>query len=308
MEWIAQRGTGWVFDIVGSYQAGLYPEHLPLNLIAFAELISVNEQRRTATWACAEQLLKDAAAPSPLSDARVILPGLSPHASYTTDEQLLDNAVARSIESNLPIAMHVAETREELSWLQYRDEPLGSFLSPHSDELHNSKSFREIEKIITMLSMARRTLLIHGNYLDSCRLAQIAEHRERFALVYCPRTHAAFGHPTHPISEAIRKGIAVFLGTDSLASNPDLDVWSEMQFVRREHPWIDGNVIWSMATSSPRRFMGLEPMDGGLVVGSPAVFAKLPVPENNCKSDDLCDLLLRSECTAERIEDSMLRD
>ena len=51
------------------------------------------------------------------------------------------------------------------------------------------------------------------------------------SIVYCPRTHAAFGHPPHPFRDFLARGVRVALGTDSLASNPDLDLLAEARFV-----------------------------------------------------------------------------
>src|SRR5207244_1544586 len=48
--------------------------------------------------------------------------------------------------------------------------------------------------------------------------------------------HAAFGHPPHPFRQFMDKGTNVALGTDSLASNPDLDMLAEMRFLHERHP------------------------------------------------------------------------
>ena len=65
-------------------------------------------------------------------------------------------------------------------------------------------------------------LFVHGNYLaPSTRVPRNS------TVVYCPRTHAAFGHPPHPFRDFLARGVRVCLGTDSLASNPDLDILAE---------------------------------------------------------------------------------
>ena len=43
-----------------------------------------------------------------------IAPGLSPHAPYSTHPQLVKQIIDQAIASDTPLAMHVAETREEL--------------------------------------------------------------------------------------------------------------------------------------------------------------------------------------------------
>src|SRR5207245_11298597 len=87
------------------------------------------------------------------------------------------------------------------------------------------------EEILRCCLGAGPLLLIHCNYLSPD-----VELHEEATIVYWPRTHAAFGHPPHPFREFLKRGVNVALGTDSLASNPDLDMLAEMRFVHEKHP------------------------------------------------------------------------
>ena len=60
---------------------------------------------------------------------------------------------------------------------------------------------------LRMLAEAPRALVIHGNYLDAEERAFLAEHADRMSLVYCPRTHAYFGHPPYPLAELLAAGV-----------------------------------------------------------------------------------------------------
>ena len=63
-------------------------------------------------------------------------------------------------------------------------------------------------------------------------------------------THAAFGHPPHPFREFIARGVRVALGTDSLASNPDLSILGEARFAHSRYPDFPGAELMRMATLS----------------------------------------------------------
>src|SRR5262249_27479805 len=69
------------------------------------------------------------------------------------------------------------------------------------------------------------TLLAHVNYCDDGELAQLATHA--CSVAYCPRTHAYFRHPPHRYRDMLEAQVNVCLATDSLASNPDLNVLRE---------------------------------------------------------------------------------
>ncbi len=101
------------------------------------------------------------------------------------------------------------------------------------------------------LLLGNRWTLIHANYLSETDLEFLASPIGRQTVdgvVYCPRTHAHFAHPPHPAPELLKLGVPVGLGTDSLASNPDLDVWKEACWLAERHASLSPVQIFQMAT------------------------------------------------------------
>ncbi len=141
----------------------------------------------------------------------------------------LSNLPVRTI---VPVAMHLAESREELDLLRDGTGPFQDLLDERSmwDPQAIPLGSRPLD-YLRMLADAPRALVIHGNYLDDEELAFLGANRERMSLVYCPRTHAYFFHPPYPLGRALAAGVHVALGTDSRASNPDLSLLEEMRFV-----------------------------------------------------------------------------
>src|SRR5204863_6035500 len=118
-------------------------------------------------------------------------------------------------------------------------------------------------------------LLIHCNYLPP---------HTRFigpnqSIVYCPRTHAAFRHPTHPFREFLARGVRVCLGTDSLASNPDLDILAEARFVRQWYPDFPGETLLRMVTLAGAEALGWADQIGSLEAGKSADLVVVPLPD-----------------------------
>ena len=58
--------------------------------------------------------------------------GISPHAPYTVSPELLRRLIAESQQRGLPVAMHVAESREELEFLQTGTGPFQELLDERS--------------------------------------------------------------------------------------------------------------------------------------------------------------------------------
>ena len=201
--------------------------------------------------------------------------GLSPHAPQTVCPALLEKA----INQNVPIAMHLAETLEETELLQHHTGPLLEMMR-RADPDYDPKSIllgkRPLD-YLQLLSTSPKTLIIHGNYLDDEELQFLAEHRETMSVVYCPRSHAYFRHSSYPLRKMLDFGVRVLLGTDSLASVPDLSLAEEIKFVMQHHPAIPAETVYRMGTIAGASALDLPKEFGTIQPGSPARFAVLNV-------------------------------
>ncbi len=149
--------------------------------------------------------------------------GLSPHAPYSVHGELLADLVRMAVEASAPVAMHLAETLDELELLATGRGAFVEFLERlgvwHPPAFPSAK--RPLD-YLRVLAKTPRALVVHGNYLADDELRLLATHPQ-MTLVYCPRTHAYFGHAPHPWRTLQKYGGRVILGTDSRASNP---IWT----------------------------------------------------------------------------------
>lgn len=213
--------------------------------------------------------------------------GVSPHAPYTVSPQLVYELVLLACKREMPMAMHVAESREELELLEDGTGPFQELLEERSmwdpDAIPlNSRPMNYLK----LLADAPRSLVIHGNYLADDELAFIGGNRERMSLVYCPRTHAYFDHDAYPLRKALAAGVRVVLGTDSCASNPDLSLLEEMRFVARNYSEISPHDVLRMGTLSGAESLGRGDEAGSLTAGKLANMVAVPVPENTASGGD----------------------
>jgi cytosine/adenosine deaminase-related metal-dependent hydrolase len=220
--------------------------------------------------------------------------GISPHSPYSTDVSLIERAVALSSRKRVPIAFHLAESKEEIEWATSQSGPLWDFLTrvvgPGSTERLGARPARDW---VSDLSHAHRALVIHGNYLDDPAIAASADGADHMAVVYCPRTHDYFGHDPYPLEKMLRAGVTVALGTDSRASSPDLSVLAEMRLAARRHPSVPRNVILRMGTHLGALALGRAEQIGSLCPGKQADLAIVRLPERDAA--DPHDLLFGSE-------------
>ncbi len=213
-----------------------------------------------------------------------VLAGISPHAPYSVHPELLTLLCGAAVEGefNLPVAMHVAETKAERELL---DSQNGEFVSMLKDfGAWDESTFQPPVSILDMLKTlanVERSLIIHGNYLNDEEIDFIAQHSGRMSVVYCPRTHLFFGHERHPIKKLMGAGINVAIGTDSRASNPDLNLFSDLKCVAEQFPEFSTTEILKMGTLGGARALGVSPTFGTIQIGRPAALSQIKPDEKS---------------------------
>jgi cytosine/adenosine deaminase-related metal-dependent hydrolase len=199
------------------------------------------------------------------------LRAISPHSPYTINLDCLSRLVALSADAGVPLAMHLAESQEELDLLAHQSGALVELLEGlgawHPQLFRRGLSPADYLRV---LSQAHRAAVIHGNYFDSPEIEFLARHRHHMSVVYCPRTHAFFGHPPYPLRKLTAAGVVVALGTDSRASNPDLSIFGEMRQALDAHPAIWPGDALRMGTLNAARAIGQDHLCGSLGVGKRA--------------------------------------
>ncbi len=236
--------------------------------VMFHEAIGPTPPRAQAAAAAAEAFVS-----APLTDEK-ILPGLSPHAPYTVHPRLLTALVELSRERQIPLAMHLAESREELELLNRKSGPFRELLEKVG-AWDSSAGMRLscVLDYLTELARAHRSLVIHGNYLNDGEIGFLADHASHMSVVYCPRTHAYFAQEPYLLARMLEAGVAMALGTDSRASNPDLSVLEEVKAAAAAHPDVPREALVRMATLGGARALGLADRIGTLEEGKRADLA-----------------------------------
>lgn len=223
----------------------------------FLELLGLSPEREAALLEMARAHLA-VLSPNPHPKSK-ILPGLSPHAPYTASPDLVRQSCALSQDFATPVAMHLAESWDEIELLQSHSGSLVELLSD-LEAWRPERIPRGIEprQYLEWLAEAHRALIIHGNFLQPEDWQFLADRRERMSLVHCPQTHAYFGRGKFPLREILDTGVHVSIGTDSRASNPDLSLFGELQRLYEQHSDVSGVEILGLGTVNGAAALGIE--------------------------------------------------
>jgi len=139
----------------------------------------------------------------------LITTAFAPHAPYSVSDAPLERVRILADELEIPIHMHVHETRDEVKQglSQYGSRPLARL--------------QELGLISPSL------MAVHMTQLEEQEISAFAE--TGASVVHCPESNLKLASGFCPVAELMAADINVALGTDSAASNNDLDMFSEMR-------------------------------------------------------------------------------
>lgn len=213
--------------------------------------------------------------------------GVSPHAPYSVHPELLEQVIEHAVERKMVLAMHLAETEAERELLENQT---GYFVDLLNDlGLWNKQSFlpaQSFTDILQALASCKKAIIVHGNYLRREEIEIIAKFRDRMAVAYCPRTHQYFQHSPYPLLDMRDAGVMVAVGTDSRASNPDLNLFAELQLISTVYDQLSPLEVLEMGTTVGARALGLEDGLGNLAPGKLARLSVVKNPAANSKDYD----------------------
>ena len=152
--------------------------------------------------------------------------GLSPHAPYTVSEPLYRLVGDLARRERLPLAVHIAESREETAFVRDGAGPFADALRARGIEV-KARRCSPIQYLMQLgvLQPATGGLCIHCVHVDDDDIRLLSG--AGVGLAHCPRSNAAHGHGRAPYAMFRDAGLRVGFGTDSAVSVGELDLWSE---------------------------------------------------------------------------------
>ncbi|MUT65441.1 amidohydrolase [Paenibacillus sp. NEAU-GSW1] len=146
---------------------------------------------------------------------------LSPHAPYTCPPDYIEKIVQAAHDLNLPLHTHMSETLAEVE--------------------QNVRDYgaRPVEHLDKLGLFSRPALVAHAVHLNDEEIALLAE--RNVAVSHNPVSNLKLASGIARVPELLRAGVTVSLGTDSVASNNNLDLFKEIKFAALLHKGVSGD-------------------------------------------------------------------
>jgi 5-methylthioadenosine/S-adenosylhomocysteine deaminase len=209
--------------------------------------------------------------------------GVSPHAPYSVSPALFRATADYARADALPVAVHIAESEDERHLVVDGSGRWADFLRERGLAVSPLAS-SSIALLDDTGLLAARPLLIHCVRIDDRDARRIAE--QGATIVHCPVSNAKLGHGVAPLDRMLAHDIAVGLGSDSVASNNQMDLLNEartgvllQRAVQQRPDTISARDALHLATLGGARALGLGDRIGSLTPGKAADLAAFPLDD-----------------------------
>lgn len=260
-----EAGTAAVGDISNTLASVGPVMKSRLRAVIFRELIGFNPaDPDTAVSGVVESLDRQPRSP------RVRL-RLAAHAPYSVAPALVTAIASAAGRRRAVTSIHLGESPEETEFLLSGRGPWRHLLEARGawNTAWVPPGCGAVEYVDRLGAIGPRTLAIHG---VQCSDAELRLLRERGAtLVTCPRSNVWVGVGPPPASRFYASGVRVAVGTDSLASGTDLNLFSELAVLHHLAPEVPAGRLLHSATRAGALALGI----GGLGAIEPGLLARL---------------------------------
>jgi len=256
-------GVVLIGDIGNEYYEELYQlrtNHQP-------EIIRMLEYLGPSRQACQDALRR-----LPHVDKAI---AVTAHAPYSTAPDLLQELKKRCNRLGHIFSIHTAESQDERQFLLDGSGNFRFFLEK-KNSWDGVFSFAEsgfsstIAYFDQLGLLDEGTLLVHCVHVNENDIRLIQARGSRICL--CPGSNQYLRVGAAPVEKMVTVGLLPALGTDSAASNHQLDLWHEMQLVALSHPNLNRSIILAMATRGGAEALRREADLGTLGRGKMAQF------------------------------------
>jgi 5-methylthioadenosine/S-adenosylhomocysteine deaminase len=181
----------------------------------------------------------------------------APHAPYTVSDKPLIRALTLADELDIPLHIHLHETAGEI------------------EESNARYGMRPLERLSQLGLLNPRLLAVHMTQLLDAEIETLA--KQGVNISHCIKSNLKLASGFAPITKLLNAGANIALGTDSAASNNELDLLSEARLAALVAKGLsnDAKVIPStqaleMLTINGAKALNLDATIGSLEIGKSA--------------------------------------
>lgn len=190
---------------------------------------------------------------------------ISPHAPYSVSRELFQ---LMADEKEKYYTLHHLESLEEIRFLS---EKTGDFLKLYKAFHINIDDFSPDEQSATLYWLqhfnVEHLMLVHNTFISDKAFQLINNYIPHTFWCICANANLYIENRLPNIPALINKGAKICIGTDSLASNHQLSMLSEIKTIREHYPEVSLNYLLQCASIHGAEALGIQDRYGKFFIG-----------------------------------------
>ncbi|TBO39739.1 amidohydrolase family protein [Pedobacter kyonggii] len=253
-----ENGIVAVGDISNQISSKEAKEHSKIYYHTFIEAMGFNPERANAIMDYVKEI-KQGFGALPTS--------IVPHAPYSVSPELFGLIKEEAEKDNAFISVHNQETKDENAFFENKT---GGFLTLFKFLGLDISFFTSSKKtsLQTWLPYIKeqKTLLVHNTVSGKADITFAKENNSNLYWCLCPQANLYIENALPDVDLLIEENVKITLGTDSLASNHQLNILSEM-ITLQKYKQVAFEKLLRWATINGAEFLELDQQIGTIEVG-----------------------------------------
>ena len=193
---------------------------------------------------------------------------ITPHAPYSASEELLKNIAHFAEDNHSILTIHNQENEEEDKFFFNKTGKFAEHMEHFGIDISewtppNTTSFKHI---LNQLKFNKRMLFVH-NTNTSIDDIEFSKKYSDLYWCFCPNANLFIEDKLPNIPDFVKNNCKITLGTDSLASNHGLSIWSEIVSIHSCFPDLPLEELIKWATLNGAQFLGIDHQFGSIEKG-----------------------------------------
>jgi len=225
----------------------------------FVELIGLNPASQSLIFDKGLEFLRDL-------KQNTLRGSLAPHAPYSTSTELIKKIAEHDADLDLPLSIHNQESEEEAKFFRGEKNGFDELFKFLGLDLswYKAPNTSSLQSYVNTLSDKKPSVLVHNTFTQKEDL--IAAKNKNIYWCFCPGANLYIEN-TLPDYTLFNDPGKICFGTDSLASNTQLNVLEEANLVLKNTTVFSLETIFQGLTSNGAEALGIADDFGSFIIG-----------------------------------------
>ncbi len=171
-----------------------------------------------------------------------------PHAPYSVSPALF--TLINDFNADSLLTIHNQESEDEELFFRKGEGNFSNLFARLGINIDHFKGTNSssLQAFLQYISADRSLILVHNVFTTEEDIRLAINHIKQLYWCLCPNANMYINGTLPPVKQLIQSGAKIVLGTDSLASNDELSIWSEINILQKHFPFLSMTELLQWAT------------------------------------------------------------